>query len=341
MMVLKTQTGVSYRAQCRSCALAYSSLMRWKGHLARGEPVLRRPGPAKGQRLDLAQLEKEIQALRHRRKRSGGAGALWERYHDQISRRQLQRLIAEVRNREKRKERDGLQLITWRRAGLVWSMDDVELDRDAGGGKTHVHAVQDLGSRYKFPPLTGEQLADGATVAVHLESLFHRFGPPLFLKRDNHGNLNGQEVDGVMERFRVLPLNSPSYYAPYNGGMERAQREIQEELGARLAAVPGVPVGPLLEAAVQLLNHQPRPCLDGKTSCVVFSLGMAEARRYTRRKRREVLDWIKSLAARILAQGDGARELSAAQSWRIAAQTWLQCHGVISIAKEKKCYPVS
>jgi hypothetical protein len=115
-----------------------------------------------------------------------------------------------------------------------------------------------------------------------LESLFGRCGPPLFLKRDNHGNLNGCAVDGVMERFVVLPLNSPSGSARYNGGMERARRELQEELGGRLAASsPGVPAGPAVEAAVQELNHEPRPCLNGQTSCAMFSLGMAEARRYT------------------------------------------------------------
>jgi hypothetical protein len=118
--------------------------------------------------------------------------------------------------------------------------------------------------------------------------------------------------------------------------MERAQRELQEELGGQLAATaPGALPRPAVEVAVQELNHQPRPCLNGQTSCAMFSLGLQEARSYTRRKRREVLNWIKSLAARILAQGDGARPMSAAQSWRIAAQIWLQRHGVISIAKKK------
>jgi hypothetical protein len=100
-------------------ALAYSNLMRWKGHLARGEPIHRQPGPAKGQGLDLAHLEKEIQALGHRRKRSAGAEALWKRCQHQISRRRFGRLIAEIRSRERRKDRDALQRINWR-AGLVW-----------------------------------------------------------------------------------------------------------------------------------------------------------------------------------------------------------------------------
>jgi hypothetical protein len=37
----------------------------------------------------------------------------------------------------------------------------------------------------------------------------------------------------------------------------------------------------------------------------------------------------------MMAQGDGARPMSAAQSWRIAVQIWLQRHGVIGIARGK------
>jgi hypothetical protein len=251
-------------------------------------------------------------------------------------------MIAAVRSQEKRTGRRALQSIIWHRAGLVWSMDDMEFEPSADGGQLHVHAVEELGSRYKLPPLVGKRLADGPTVAAHLSELFIRFGPPLFLKRDNHGNLNSGEVDAVMDRFLVLPLNSPPYYAPYNGAIERAQRELQEAVCGRLAAsAPGTPVASVVEAVIQDLNHQPRPCLEGKTACAMFSLGLQEARSFTRSQRKEVCDWIKSLAARIMAQGNGAKPMSAAQCWRIAAQTWLQRNGVISIARQKKCYLVS
>ena len=177
------------------------------------------------------------------------------------------------------------------------------------------------------------RLADGAAVAGHLEELFRRYGPPLFLKRDNHGNLNNDQVDGVMERAVVLPLNSPPHYPHYNGGMERTQRELKEEVQRQLAAAGSAPAEHLVAQAVQRLNHQPRPCLAGQTSCAIFSLGCQEARIYTRRKRREVYAWIKSVATQVVAEGKGARPVSAAQAWRVAAENWLQRNGFISIAR--------
>jgi hypothetical protein len=57
--------------------------------------------------------------------------------------------------------------------------------------------VQDLASRYKFTPWVGEQVL-GEIVAVRLEQLFLRQGPPLVLKRDNGSNLNHQAVDEIL-----------------------------------------------------------------------------------------------------------------------------------------------
>lgn len=331
---MKNASGVSYRAQCQGCAVAYSSLLRWKGRRLRGQPTVQCPGPAKSQPLNLARLEQEITDLDHGRQRSAGVGALRERYRDSISRRDLDRLVAAAREQAKRQARQVKEQINWHRAGLVWSMDDLEFDCGGGDGKIHIHAVQDLGSRFKLPPLVGRRLADGAVVAMHLEGLFRRYGPPLFIKRDNHGNLNNSEVDGVMERALVLPLNSPPHYPSYNGGMERAQRELKEEMLQQLMVAGCTTAEQLMAQIVEQLNHQPRPCLAGQTSCAIFSLGCQQARIYTRRKRREVCAWIKSVAIQVVAQGNGARSVSAAQAWRVAAENWLQRNGVISVARD-------
>jgi len=88
----------------------------------------------------------------------------------------------------------------------------------------HLHQVQDLASRYQSTPWVGER-ALGETVAVRLEQLFWRHGPPVVLKRDNGSNLNHQAVDEVLARYLVIPLNSPPHDPPYNGGMECAARD--------------------------------------------------------------------------------------------------------------------
>jgi len=48
----------------------------------------------------------------------------------------------------------------------------------------------------------------------------------LFLKRDNGSKLNSKEVAEVLQKYKVIPLNSPAYFPQYNG----AQREAKKEL---------------------------------------------------------------------------------------------------------------
>ena len=74
----------------------------------------------------------------------------------------------------------------------------------------------------------------GEEVAGYLSEKFCRFGPPLFLKRDNGGNLNHRAVNEVLSEFFVLPLNSPAYYAPYNGAIEESQGELKACLREKL-----------------------------------------------------------------------------------------------------------
>ena len=50
---------------------------------------------------------------------------------------------------------------------------------------------------------------EGDLIARYLEQMFRKEGPPMFLKRDLGSPLNCQAVDEVLERHRVLPLNSP------------------------------------------------------------------------------------------------------------------------------------
>ena len=47
--------------------------------------------------------------------------------------------------------------ITWHVPGLVWSLDDAELAR-VDSHLLRLQQVQDLASRYKFPPWVGERI---------------------------------------------------------------------------------------------------------------------------------------------------------------------------------------
>ena len=50
------------------------------------------------------------------------------------------------------------------------------------------------------------------------------------MKRDNGSNLNHQAVNELLSEYMVLPLNSPTYYPQYNGGIENSQSIIKSAL---------------------------------------------------------------------------------------------------------------
>jgi hypothetical protein len=199
MSEIKRREGIPYLVQCEATDVAYSSLRRWKDRSLKGEPVLYRPGPKKVEPFDVGHLYEEIAALRHGRRRTRGTGELYRRHSQEISRRDLQSLIAQAR-----RDAFGRSMeIQWRKLGLVWAMDDTQRH------SLFMNNCQDLASRYKFGPVVGERLLPGPQVADRLALLFNRYGPPLFLKRDLGENLQHAAVDDLLSNaFVVLATRS-------------------------------------------------------------------------------------------------------------------------------------
>ena len=77
-------------------------------------------------------------------------------------------------------------------------------------------------------------------MARHLESLFRSQGAPLLLKRDNGSVFNHNAVNEVLARWGVIPLNSPAYYAPYNGAIEQGIKELKKEMARALPAANAI-----------------------------------------------------------------------------------------------------
>jgi hypothetical protein len=291
--------------------------------------------------LNLEALHVALCHLQHGRQRSRGVGRLYRQYQDQISRRDLQVLAERVRRELAHQHQAELRHITWRVPGLVWSLDNAELARFANH-KLYLHQVQDLASRYKFTPWVGEQVM-GQTVAVHLEQLFLQHGPPLVLKRDNGSNLNQQAVDEVLARYRVMPLNSPPHYPPYNGGMECAVRELKTPLREKILAhgpLPEFQVQAWAEVLAHDLNHRSRGCLDGHIACRVFHDAKPALQAYTLRKRREIFDWINGLTAALIPVSAVLTQPQVETARRRAVETWLQQNGVITITQNRKVLPI-
>ena len=215
---LKAKFSISYAGIARQMGLSYATLMRWKRRFADGRVAVEKRGPKKVVPLDLDALKKEIADLDHGWRRSRGTGRLHGDWRDRISRRDLDALVREVRSDTNRRRAAETCRVTWLRPNLVWAVDDCEKKVCTGEGKLHLNNLSDLCSRYKLPPIAGAHLACGEEVAGHLDYLFARFGRPLFIKRDNGGNLNHTAVNQTLEQALVIPINSPPVTAQYNGG---------------------------------------------------------------------------------------------------------------------------
>lgn len=316
--------------------LSYDSFLRWKRRIKKGEEPVCRPGPRKLEGITLAGLRHALANLEHTRKRTHGTGELYQHYGNQVSRRQLAVMVVEARKEHTGKLTAHMQRIFWHYPDLAWAIDGSEHTADFSCDTLIMYNVQDLCSQYKFPPVAGAQTPCGEEVAGHFERLFTQFAAPLFLKRDNEGVLNHGSVNGVIEEHMVIALNSPTYYAPYNGAIEHTQGEFKSYLknqAWKASSQEGIEL--LTELSAHDLNHKPRRSLKGQNSCRMY-FGSPRIT-FDRRKRREVFLWIKQAASDMLEKlGDDGLYMTA---WRIAARTWLQKNRYITIVRNGKVLP--
>jgi len=222
---MKKRMRIPYGTICQTLQLSLASFKRWRYRIRGSMVLIHPPGPKKVEPFDPSLLDRAIQLLDHGVKRSQGTTALYHCYRCSVSRRELGWMVERVRHDLETGLRRQLQRIDWLTPGVVWAMDHTEYDLGVIG-KIYLHNMQDLGSRYKFLPMAGGYPV-GEEIAGYLSEKFDRYGAPLVLKRDNGGNLNHGVVNDVLSEFFVLPLNSPDYYAPYNGAIEESQREIK------------------------------------------------------------------------------------------------------------------
>jgi len=316
--------------------LSYDSFMRWKRRIKAEKEPVNRPGPRKVERINIGKLRQDIAKLKHGVKRTHETGELYRNYQHQVSRRELNVMIIEARREYRQKQAACQYRIVWHHPDLAWAIDGNELSFDPVSRKLFTYNIQDLGSKYKFPPTAGQKSPCGEEIAGHLARLFADFNAPLFLKRDNEGILNHSAVDNVLEDHMVIPLNSPCQYPPYNGAIEHTQSEFKSYLRSwSWKAQTGDAQEILAELSAHDLNHKSRRSLKGQNSCRAYFGGSRIT--FDRRKRREVFLWIKQTAFDMLEKlGDDGLYMTA---WRIAARTWLQKNGYITVVKNGKVLP--
>lgn len=321
----KRKTRLPWRQLCD--AVPYASVMRWRQRQQRGAPLWQCPGPKKSLPLNWAEFYPLLRQMQHGRVRTRGTGKLYEQFAASLSRRQLAGLVQDYRQ----DQLASMKRIHWLWAGVAWSCDATEY----GPEGSQIIPVQDLASRYRFQPLVTGRL-DGRQIAAHLESLFRKHGPPLFLKRDNGSPFNHQAVDDVLARFGVLPLNNPPHFPRYNGGMEKGIRDFKIALDKRLWAGSKAPS--LLPLAVEVtaheLNHRPRRCLKGRTACAVFH-DEAQRLRWTKHQRQTIFRLLRQRFGAMIEKTTEGHQPGPATAWRVTVESWLRCQGLIAIRQNQ------
>ena len=315
--------GLSSRALLRG--LPRSTIQRWRTRQRHGQVALQKPGPRKPHAPNWPALLDAIQHLSHGRQRTAGTTTLLLEHRNEISRRDFQQLVQEERDHRLHT----MPRIYWLKPGTAWSIDATEYQ-----GHTLV-PLMDLASRYRFTPLLSS-VQSGEQIAAFIDAAFHEHGAPLFLKRDNGSPFNCQQVDVVLAQHKVLPLNSPPHYPPYNGAMEKSIGDFKRRLAERMETSEETPpLTAAVEATTHELNHQRRRCLQGKTACELFH-DSALRRSSGRRFRDELLRLLEAkFRQNLQSMADTDHHDLAATAWRRTVESWLRCQGLIRVSPNK------
>jgi hypothetical protein len=206
---IKSRSGVALNRLLRQAGIGYGRFMRWKRRIVAGDLPVKSPGPKKVERFDFDELTEKIDRLCHGKKRTQGTGELYESYKRVISRREFNQMVIAVRRDRQRDRMAALHQVHWQRPDVVWAIDGTVHKTEFADKNLHVQNLQDLCSVYKFTPLTTAYMPCGEEIAGHLDYRFSHYGPPLFIKRDNGGNLNHAVVNELLEELMVIPINSP------------------------------------------------------------------------------------------------------------------------------------
>lgn len=310
--------------------LAYSTVLRWKARVKAGRAVLEKAGSKKKPLLNGATLQQKIQSLHSGPRRTSGTGPLYQQWSDFISRREFQERV----ERERKNKLDDMKRITWLRPGVAWSMDTTEY------GERRITPLRDLASKYQIPVPLLRDKEEGEQIALYLDRTFRKEGAPLFMKRDLGSPFNCLAVDSVLERFMVLPLNSPPGYPRYNGSAERGmkdlKRELDRQLQRNLEQDTGLAVS--LELATHELNHRPRRVLGGMTPCQVYHDPQRRLRLHAAERRRIFREFLEQFwqIAQVMPKRN-RHTINAA--WRLLVEDWLRSQHWITVRDNRQPKP--
>lgn len=148
-----------------------------------------------------------------------GAPVVHDVFDHEISRREVEAILRELRATLDPDVVDPPYVLTWPRAGAVWAADFTEPPSPIDGLYPLILVVRDLASGALLLALPVPE-ATCPAVAAALEALFTQHGAPLLLKTDNGSNLVGFDVQRLLGAWSVVLLRSPPRTPRYNGACE-------------------------------------------------------------------------------------------------------------------------
>jgi transposase InsO family protein len=166
-----------------------------------------------------------------------------------------------------------VHLCQWRRAGVVWAMDNTKPPAPIDGKYRELFMVRDLGSKKQLvaQPMP---MVNAEVTEWKLEELAVRYGPPLVLKSDNDSIFKSSKVVTWADRHKVLMLYSPVGTPEYNGAIEAGIGSIKCRafFPAARRGHPGEWTCDDIQEAVEEANHTARPFgLRGPTPEAVWN----------------------------------------------------------------------
>jgi hypothetical protein len=303
-----------------------ATVLRWRARSRSGASLLEKPGPKKTEPLDPATVQARIAKLAHGRQRTAGTTALHADLSGAISRRRFQELVAE----ERQNQFDQMKRIQWLVPGVTWAIDTTEYGPD----KIKITPLRDLASKYQLPTPLVAPAEEGNKVAFYLERMLKQQGPPMFLKRDLGSPLNCLVVDQVLERYHVLPLNSPPGYPKYNGSIERNMRDLKGALDQRRSHTLPIPMTVEVELATHQLNHRRLRSLGNCTPCQVYHDPARRLQLHGASRQRISREVFEQFWYYMECMPDRNRHTTNA-AWRMVVETWLRRQGWITVKENQ------
>ena len=160
-------------------------------------------------------------------------------YFEDVSRRELRRLLQRARKLWKRLSKKGCLALTWRVAGTVWAVDFTDPPSPVEGQYAKLLLVRDLASGQTLLALPCPDESAETAVAA-LAALFLEHGAPLVVKSDNGSAFVSEAFAALLSQHRVIWLPSPPRYPQYNGACEAGGGSIKTR-AHHLAARAGRP----------------------------------------------------------------------------------------------------